>query len=75
MDTDPPLPWQPISTAPRDGTKILTFSPANKRAVWEKNREDRMVVNWAVNGVWWKSSSEAPPTYWILLTPPTGEMK
>ena len=56
--------WQPISTAPRDGTAILTFQASMcgnkvKVAIW---REDTVPKGW--------SASEDSPTHWMPLPVP-----
>jgi hypothetical protein len=62
--------WQDIATAPKDGTEILTFSPANDKAMFPVNRKPRMVINkWCV-GAWWRTSAEAMPTHWMPLPAP-----
>jgi len=57
--------WQPISTAPKDGTAVLTFqeSPLTggkmKVALW---RDDTVPKGW--------SASEDAPTHWMPLPVP-----
>jgi hypothetical protein len=61
--------WQPIETAPKDGTKVLAYTndgykyPLICQCVWG-------------DGAWWPDVWESPdeplsPTHWMpLLTPP-----
>lgn len=67
--------WQLIETAPKDGTKILTFCPGNPRAEWPVNRKDRIAVNEWRGTTWYRTSSEAPPTHWMPLPPYPGAEK
>jgi hypothetical protein len=62
--------WQPIGTAPKDGTAILTFQSnlmtggKMRVAVW---RDDTVPKGW--------SASEESPTHWMPLPiPPDQEM-
>jgi len=68
--------WQPIETAPKDGTKLLVgrFTGNNNSA----NHEGLIAVDWyrtpgmmagfigfgKFNTTWW------PPTHWMPLPPP-----
>jgi hypothetical protein len=57
------IEWQPIDTAPKDGTKILTCGPKSGRyvSVWNKNG-----MNWAEAGgeEYWTYND---PTHWMPL--------
>jgi len=71
--------WQPIATAPRDGTWILAYwpstggdskvglrtHPAFDMAVWCRPTE-WLVEHWAANGKWTPGD---PPTHWRPLPP------
>lgn len=65
--------WQPIETAPMDGTQILLGRPIKDK------RQTRAVSQARWNGRCWKVFasnywSENTPTHWIPLPPPpTGE--
>lgn len=70
----PQSQWQPIETAPKDGTRVLLFVPPYGPSTghYEPAR-----VNWGPNASLWVSHSvlnkEAAPTHWMPLpTPPTG---
>ena len=56
--------WQPIETAPKDGTDIL---------IWD-NDFGCMVVNWSYRRWWASHDSEdnywPEPTHWMHLPPP-----
>ena len=66
--------WQPIATAPRDGTKFLGFAPANKRASNQNARYDQMRVDWKKKGSdgerFWRELPESSYTAWTPLPPP-----
>jgi hypothetical protein len=60
--------WQPIETAPKDGTVVLIWSPSRGAcAAWKKGR------GWHTEpGVYHVSR----PTHWMPLPdPPTGEAR
>ena len=70
--------WQPIDTAPKDGTDILLFrSGAVHRGRWEKQRyHERPKPYWSDDlerglGVIW--CREHPPTHWMPLPEPPVE--
>jgi len=58
--------WQPIETAPKDGTDILVWWP-----FWSKSPE----VAAFIDGEWYSEcvtsdSTEKPPTHWMPLPAP-----
>ena len=61
--------WQPIVTAPKDGTKILIFERENgdagtvRVASW---RSDTIPQGW--------TGSERAPTHWLPLPTPPGDL-
>jgi hypothetical protein len=61
----PPHIWQPIETAPKDGTQILIFSRAEGRAIASFSHID------ADGTVWWKSGEfpdySSGATHWLPL--------
>ena len=66
--------WQPIETAPKDGTRILVpypiFDPGNLTA--SPDRYEIIVVHWREVG--WVSDGawmlHEDPTHWMPLPPP-----
>lgn len=63
-----------MEAAPKDGTRILTFHPANPGAVIERARRNNYVINAVRAGQWWYSLPEQPPVAWMPLpAPPKGE--
>jgi hypothetical protein len=70
--------WRPISTAPKDGTRVLLWSPDatidNPYIGHWVDRED-----YPDGGAWWEKDdndgfcADADPSYWTALPlPPTG---
>lgn len=65
--------WQDIATAPKDGTRVLLFSPDSKYGLfigwWCENNIDP-------EGAWWPDDEDAPypidadPTKWQPLPAP-----
>lgn len=52
--------WQPIDTAPRDGTEIVVYTADL----------DAMGVAWWEHGQWTVGESGWEPTHWIPVPPP-----
>ena len=60
--------WQPIETAPKDGTVILGFEDMYFPMLWVHNR-------WELSGVvWCDGSDEVEPTHWMPLPNPPTEL-
>ncbi len=57
--------WQPIKTAPKDGTDVLVYRPGNHNYpaigidFWESPYD-----------VWWNSPTDNQPTHWMPLPKP-----
>lgn len=73
-------PWQPIETAPKDGTRILTCVLGSDGRAYDYQinewNDPRAVADG--NGIgsvgWWSSRPSRQPTHWHpLTTPPAGE--
>jgi hypothetical protein len=58
--------WQPIESAPRDGTRILTWCPQSTDFTRKLN------INWFKDGVWQKNANSLGhvPTHWMPLPAP-----
>ena len=75
-DATPPAQWQPIESAPKDGTWILVWWP-----YWAKTRP--IVAKWfppnsQSEDAGWDSieslsSHHEPPTHWMPLPPAPGD--
>jgi len=75
--SEPPATWQPIESAPRDGTRILSYQP---NGAWQSARPWRgeriEVVYWhqpgnpEAEGMWVPSHR---PTHWMPLPAPPSE--
>jgi len=69
------MEWQPIETAPKDGTRFLAFWPETDAA---SGNETMTTTWWGVTaggiGRWetaWSSGvDDEQPTFWIRLGPP-----
>lgn len=71
-----PAEWQPVTTAPRDGTDCLFYSPGNKHANNKNATDPHMRVD-AFSERWpraWKQLPEAPYTHWMPLPPPPNDI-
>jgi hypothetical protein len=69
-----PLWCSDMEAAPKDGTRILTFHPADPTAIIERARRDNWVINEWRGRSWYRSLPEQPPVAWMPLTaPPKGE--
>lgn len=68
--------WQPIETAPKDGTTILAFYPS---LTGYTARQDVAPIHWSEwgNGVWENATSggkpSSLPTHWMPLPEPPTE--
>lgn len=60
-------PWQPIATAPKDGTRILAFGirdsgPIYEVTWWRRAEDSKGYIGWGeFNMQYW------PPTHWMPL--------
>ena len=70
MSSTPPnaAAWQPIATAPRDGTDIIVYRPTCKPNVYIPQ-----VGTDYFNKSGWQNSTDADqPTHWMPLPDPPG---
>lgn len=62
------MEWQPIETAPKDGTKILSFEDDEFAVVWWQ------LDRWGKEGQWSVTASRGgwylSPTHWMPLPNP-----
>ena len=61
--------WQPIETAPRDGTAVLCW-PFNYSSLFEGKAEPEIVIGFFSEDDWWCESTVAKtfdPTHWRPL--------
>lgn len=67
--------WQPIETAPRDGTDIWVYSSDGQfQANWDEEFQYWRPVHLPSNGCGCCGSDNDPPTHWMHLpTPPKTE--
>ena len=66
--------WQPIETAPRDGTTVLGYLPGRRL---DEDRDDVVTIYW--HDLWgtpgWcitESGEGVGPTHWMPLPEPPG---
>jgi hypothetical protein len=62
--------WQPISSAPKDGTQILIFEPAENIGGAVRHAGTVRIARWRSDTIpagW--SGSERSPTHWLPLPP------
>lgn len=69
--------WQPIETAPKDGTIILLWEPKVKRRYALNSQTGMFVGRYGHSDKAWLSAPgeyRRQPTHWMLLSaPPTSE--
>lgn len=68
------MEWQPISTAPKDGTAVLTYGTLHGDYGYTED-EKIITLAYCVSGTWIcqksnRYSSGYTPTHWISLPPP-----
>lgn len=57
--------WQPIETAPKDGTEVLGFIPS-----YYQGKGGQTVILW-MEGEWWDNRCfPTTPTHWQALPDP-----
>lgn len=62
-----PLEWQPIETAPKDGTNILVHSPEGEQVAWWSEGWNKFLTTGGGDDLW------DEPTNWMPLPlPPHG---
>jgi hypothetical protein len=59
--------WQPISTAPKDGTNILIFEADEGTVRISRWRDDTIPTGWA--------GSDRAPSHWLPLPDPPRKSK
>lgn len=75
------MEWQPIETAPKDGTAILVFPPSSSAmqasiAKWDEDKyANKPIPYWRRMDALGKKtfSRSLPPTHWMPLPPPPSE--
>ncbi len=70
--------WQPIKTAPKDGTPVLLYSPIPQDYIGKGGNTPRGLIwisgGWRDTGGWRGDYCKDTPTYWMLLPEPPKEM-
>jgi hypothetical protein len=74
--------WQPIETAPKDGTKVVLYCPSNdtfifdavyRKVAFSNSRSDWHEWDGEYVGAWSKLPDWFKPTHWMIVTPPNGD--
>lgn len=66
--------WHPIETAPKDGTKFLTYRDGDIAQTWWKGDPSDGICTGFGNDEWYYTPWDLP-THWMALPPPPGEVK
>lgn len=65
--------WQPIETAPRDGTRIIVYRPKFDGDYIPQVGWDFWMTGSYYSECWGKSRKDCPPTHWMPFPdPPEG---
>ena len=67
------MTWQPIETAPKDGTRFLAWDPGYKH-IWQHHHciEWRVTDPWSGRQMWSWAGTGRTPSHWAPLPdPPT----
>lgn len=62
--------WQPIETAPRDGTCIIVYRPKHDGDYIPKVGVDWWMTKGLLVPTWAKSRKDCPPTHWMPFPQP-----
>ena len=62
--------WQPIETAPRDGTKVLLCHSGYAHPYYDRDRTPRVWVDFFRAGSWYNTAPSGQPTHWRPLPAP-----
>jgi hypothetical protein len=68
--------WQPIETAPKNGTPVLVYSPGNQYGFNTNARRSRIIVDkymFSDGFCFYREYPEAPYTHWMPLPAPPEE--
>lgn len=63
------MEWQPISTAPKDGTEVWAYNGEQARMRWIEGHEYALWA-WADEVLCDVDPSPEQPTHWMPLPPP-----
>jgi hypothetical protein len=62
--------WQPIETAPRDGTRIIVYRPKFDGNYIPQVGYDFWMTGSYYSECWGKSRKDCPPTHWMPFPEP-----
>lgn len=63
------MEWQPIETAPKDGTEVLLCGPLRDGSGHYRDVSRFYMIRWPVE---WMANC-LPPTHWMPLPPPPAD--
>ena len=69
------MDWQPIETAPKDGTPVVVFAPTTRAGTIRTNMRT-ITVAYLDRFYWWCSvdgKHSLKPTHWMPLPPPPSD--
>jgi hypothetical protein len=64
------LQWQPIETAPRDGTEVLAWGTLHEYGEDDGEQPQHLVAVWIETGWYSPTLGHWEPTHWMHLPPP-----
>lgn len=59
--------WQPIETAPKDGSRVLLYHSGFKHPFYKRDLKARWWVDWWDERAWYQTAPDAQPTHWMPL--------
>lgn len=59
--------WQPIESAPKDGTSVLLGHSGYAQAFYDRDHKPRIWVDFFNRGGWYSTAPSAQPTHWMPL--------
>lgn len=62
--------WQPIETAPRDGTRVRLLCSGREDFGFYQDYTERMLPGDTLSGEWSTEYGHGEPTHWRPLPPP-----
>jgi hypothetical protein len=73
--------WQPIETAPKDGTKVVLYCSSSDTYIFEATYRKAVFMDnsdWHIwdgeyIGAWARIRDWEKPTHWMIITPPNGD--
>ncbi len=68
------MKWQPIKTAPKDGTWVVLYCSSNDTFYFDVEYRNGAWYEWdGYIGSWTKIPVWIKPTHWMIVTRPNGD--